>query len=580
MNIRAGSVPNDFAWAFAPSMNSAVATPTVGMPRASSSAMSCVQHDMQDPQSLSPSITRLTSVAICCCNGSGAVRVLVGFMYRLTASPCSRSRSSRRSRNTSPRALAMSRSPIVSPSSRSGRGSRARWLGLRSEVGSRSTLMISPPSFATPRSNFAFPAKAGIHSPTAPSPEAWIPAFAGNAIFLETAISTYALVLHLSCHGHTPPGARGPAADNAGKHPGTTAGPDDHKPARTEFVDTLSGKRGRAAFGDALGAGDQLLAGDLAQPVELLIEPRLRPAGIPEGALMLGADDQERIAGRRKLDAEHRLQRLGHAARQALRRARFLVDDALQPEAGKNRDCRHPLLHPALDRERFPARALLVLGEAIAELAGVAEGGAVDLLRPAFADIADHQLQRAADRGVGTIALAQRVALGVHPDAAAHRAVDHDDRPGEHRRRQHPVHRKALVEHRFDRRQHDRQVFRLAPRHHHVDRDLLDLRPSERRRHQPDDLLRVARGAVEHAQDALLGRRHQRQPVRPAAREHRLLLVLVLADLDAARFEPGLVETHFEALDGARLDVLRAAARASFGQAASEPGEPGKPLPL
>ena len=70
----------ELACAFAPSINSVVATPTVGMPRASSSAMSCVQHDMQDPQSLSPSMTRLTSVAICCCSGSGAGRVLVGFL--------------------------------------------------------------------------------------------------------------------------------------------------------------------------------------------------------------------------------------------------------------------------------------------------------------------------------------------------------------------------------------------------------------------------------------------------------------------------------------------------------------------
>src|SRR5207253_4903924 len=178
---------------------------------------------------------------------------------------------------------------------------------------------------------------------------------------------------------------------------------------RAEFVDGFAGERGRAAFGDALGAGDQLLAGDLAQLVQLFIEPRLRPTGIPEAALMLGADDQERVAGRRELDAEHRLQRLGHAARQALGGARLLVDDALQPEAGEHRDRRYPGLDAALDRQWLPARALLVLGEAVAELAGVAEGGAVDLLRPAFADVADHQLQRPADRGVGTVALAERV---------------------------------------------------------------------------------------------------------------------------------------------------------------------------
>jgi hypothetical protein len=65
---------------FRPLNNSVVATPTVGMPRSSRFAMSCVQHDMHDPQSLSPSMTRFTSPAICCCSGSGAGRVLVGFL--------------------------------------------------------------------------------------------------------------------------------------------------------------------------------------------------------------------------------------------------------------------------------------------------------------------------------------------------------------------------------------------------------------------------------------------------------------------------------------------------------------------
>src|SRR5436305_14320518 len=135
---------------------------------------------------------------------------------------------------------------------------------------------------------------------------------------------------HLLGYGNAAAGAaRGPAADDAGEHPGIAAGTDDHQPARAEFVGGLAGERGGAAFGDALGAGDQLLAGDLAQLIELFVEPRLRPAGLAEGALMLGADHQQGIAGRRQLDAVDRLQRLGHAAREALGSARFLVDDTL-----------------------------------------------------------------------------------------------------------------------------------------------------------------------------------------------------------------------------------------------------------
>ena len=77
-------------------------------------------------------MTRLTSVAICCRTGAG--RVLVGFLQRRVAMPRWLSRSSMRSRNTSPRGLAMSNSPIASPSRRSGRDSRGRIVELRSDV--------------------------------------------------------------------------------------------------------------------------------------------------------------------------------------------------------------------------------------------------------------------------------------------------------------------------------------------------------------------------------------------------------------------------------------------------------------
>src|SRR5436309_13414382 len=107
-----------------------------------------------------------------------------------------------------------------------------------------------------------------------------------------------------------------PAADNAGKHPGVAAGADDHQPARPEFVDGLAGQRGGAALGDALRAGDHLVAGDLAQPVQFFVEPRLRTAGVPEGPFVLGADDENRIAARRRFDVTDRLLRRRHAARQ------------------------------------------------------------------------------------------------------------------------------------------------------------------------------------------------------------------------------------------------------------------------
>src|SRR5947207_3423865 len=125
--------------------------------------------------------------------------------------------------------------------------------------------------------------------------------------------------------------------------------------------------------------------------------------------MMLGADHQQRIASGRVLDVAERLQRSGEASRQALRVARLLIDDTLQPVTGEYCHRRLAGCQTALDRQRLPARSLLVFGEAIAELAGIAEGRAVDLLRPALADVADDELQCAADRGIGAVALAQRI---------------------------------------------------------------------------------------------------------------------------------------------------------------------------
>src|SRR5439155_16091971 len=162
--------------------------------------------------------------------------------------------------------------------------------------------------------------ESGNPGPQGPSGCPWTPACARA--------TTGSLRSHLACHRQAAAGtARRPAADNAGKHAGIAAGADDHNPARTEFVDGFAGEGSGPASGDALGASDEVAAGDLAQPIELFIEPRLRPAGILEGAMMLGADHQERVAGGGVLDVAQHLPGFGEAPRQALGVARLLVDD-------------------------------------------------------------------------------------------------------------------------------------------------------------------------------------------------------------------------------------------------------------
>src|ERR1700720_3597874 len=159
----------------------------------------------------------------------------------------------------------MSRIPILSPSSRSGRGRRGRTVGLRSDVGSRSTVI-----YASLHPQPPFPQK---REPRAPRAEqlVWAPACAGATLGWS---GSYLLGDRKAAAG----AARGPAADDAGKHSGVAAGADDHQPARTEFAYGLAGERRRTAFGNALGAGDEFVARDLAQSVELLVKPRLRPA--------------------------------------------------------------------------------------------------------------------------------------------------------------------------------------------------------------------------------------------------------------------------------------------------------------
>ena len=174
---------------------------------------------------------------------------------------------------------------------------------------------------------------------------------------------------------------------------------------------------------------------------------------------------------------------------------------------------------PRRTRQRLPVGIGLVLGEAEGVLAGIAQGRAIDGAGQAAADIAHDELQRAADRGVGAVALAQRIDAAVHADRLGGRAVDDHQRAGEMRGAEQAVQHEQRIERRLEHAQHHRHVFRLAARHHRVDRHLLDRAGREVGRDQAHDLVGLALGAAQHAQDALVGRRHDRQAVGPAALE-------------------------------------------------------------
>src|SRR6516162_2888124 len=168
--------------------------------------------------------------------------------------PRSPMRSPSRCRNTSPRDLAISRMPIVSPSSFSGRGRRGRMVGLRSEVGSSKIVMRVSlyPSPSFPRSPEQ-PARAGRpgREPRAARAERLPmgPRFCGGDDRLS---GPHFLGYRKAAAGAT----RGPAGDDTGKRAGIATGADDHNPAGAELVDGSAGERLGSAFGDALGAGD------------------------------------------------------------------------------------------------------------------------------------------------------------------------------------------------------------------------------------------------------------------------------------------------------------------------------------
>ena len=170
--------------------------------------------------------------------------------------------------------------------------------------------------------------------------------------------------------------------------------------------------------------------------------------------------------------------------------------------------------------------------------------GPIDLAGAPAADVAHEELQGAADRGVGSVALTESVDAGVHPDPARAGTAAHDHRADGHRGGEQPVHVELVGAHRLHRGEHPREVLGETARHHGSDGDLLDGDVDEIGRDGRDDLVERSRRASEHAQHALLGRRHDGEAVGPPALEHQLELVLELGDLDAARAQDRGTEPH------------------------------------
>src|SRR5690606_15331865 len=197
---------------------------------------------------------------------------------------------------------------------------------------------------------------------------------------------------------------RSPAGNDGGKQAGGTAGPDDKQAARSELghlhiLETLGNSLRNTA-----GTGHQILARRQQQPVQLFTQPLLGPARLDEYPRMLGRYHQHSVARHGQLGMIDGAQRQGKGARQGVGITGLLIDDALHPLSGEQGYCRTSSLDAPLLPQRQPI-TVLGFGEAEAVFAGIAQGGTIDLTGAAATDIANDQLQRPANGGIGAITL-------------------------------------------------------------------------------------------------------------------------------------------------------------------------------
>src|SRR5216684_6859968 len=234
--------------------------------------------------------------------------------------------------------------------------------------------------------------------------------------------------------------AADPAADDLGEEPGAAARVDEQEPAGVELGHDRVVEVLRQPLGDAARAAHKLAAAQLQARAQLVEQPGAAPARLSEDASVIGADNEDGVERHRELGVAHAAQREREGGGKRLRRAALLIDDAAGAFAGEERDGVLAFGETALDRERLPRRAFLVLGKAERQLARAAVRGAIDLAGAPAADVADDELQRAADGEPRAVALPEHVDARVHADGAPDGPVDDDHRPHGHGGREYAVH--------------------------------------------------------------------------------------------------------------------------------------------
>ena len=132
----------------------------------------------------------------------------------------------------------------------------------------------------------------------------------------------------------------------------------------------------------------------------------------------------------------------------------------------------------------------------------------------------------------------------------------------------------------FQRSQQHRHVFRLATGQYRVDRDLLNRHRHQVWRHQAYDFIRLAAGALEHAQHPHRCRRHHRQAIAPTTLEAGFHRVFGAAHVDLARLQANITKGQFQLFADTRLQRLGATARAHHRQRLAQLGQAGQLSPV
>src|SRR5580700_7753002 len=211
-----------------------------------------------------------------------------------------------------------------------------------------------------------------------------------------------------------------PRRDDGAKTAGRAAGRDDEQIIRRSErgVNRLAAVAHHRALADVSPFGTAN-AGAL---VDEFGDVALAPASILDVIAQLFRNDNGVIAAIDRIVALVGAHLGGKGFKDLARILGPFVHDLARRHGAHHGDGGDAFRYSAYHRQRLPSGVLLILGDAVGELAGMPERAAVDAAGARVEQIDQREAERAADHGGGAVAVAERVEGGVGADFAADRA--------------------------------------------------------------------------------------------------------------------------------------------------------------